>query len=100
MAEVLPTVRVTVFDEAHQLNEIGVNFLGQELSTVQLLELARDVLANGLQLARGLVDWQGLAQRLETATRDWRLTAGQHRGAVRLRWAALAQGLPEHLRQP
>ena len=88
VAELLPTVRVTVFDEAHQLNEIGVNFLGQELSTVQLLELARDVLANGLQLARGLVDWQGLAQRLETATRDWRLTAGQHRGAVRLRWAA------------
>ncbi|MEN9889651.1 MAG: putative ATP-dependent helicase DinG [Pseudomonadota bacterium] len=87
VAELLPTVRVTVFDEAHQLNEIGVNFLGQELSTVQLLELARDVLANGLQLARGLVDWQGLAQRLETTTRDWRLAAGQHRGAVRLRWA-------------
>lgn len=86
VAELLPTVRVTVFDEAHQLNEIGVNFLGQELSTVQLLELARDVLATGLQLARGLVDWQGLAQRLETATRDWRLAAGQHRGSVRLRW--------------
>ena len=86
VAELLPTVRVTVFDEAHQLNEIGVNFLGQELSTVQLLELARDVLANGLQLARGLVDWQTLTQRLETATRDWRLAAGQHRGTVRLRW--------------
>ncbi len=88
VAELLPTVRVTVFDEAHQLNEIGVNFLGQDLSTVQLLELARDALATGLQLARGLVDWQGLAQRLETASRDWRLAAGQHRGAVRLRWMA------------
>lgn len=89
VAELLPTVRVTVFDEAHQLNEIGVNFLGQELSTVQLLELARDALANGLALARGLVDWQGLSQRLETAARDWRLTAGHRRSGVRLRWAEL-----------
>jgi len=32
------------------------------------------------------VDWQGLNQELETATRDWRLVAGQHRGATRLRW--------------
>ena len=87
VAELLPTVRVTVFDEAHQLNEIGVNFLGQELSTVQLLELARDVLGTGLSLARGLVDWQGLNQRLETAARDWRLTAGHRRSGVRLRWA-------------
>jgi ATP-dependent DNA helicase DinG len=86
VAELLPTVRVTVFDEAHQLNEIGVNFLGQQLSTVQLHELVRDVLATGLQLARGLVDWQVLSAGLEKAARDWRLTAGQHRGSARLRW--------------
>ena len=86
VAELLPTVRVTVFDEAHQLNEIGVNFLGQQLSTVQLHELVRDTLSTGLQLARGLVDWQGLSAGLEKAARDWRLAAGVHRGAVRLRW--------------
>ena len=92
VAELLPTVRVTVFDEAHQLNEIGVNFLGQQLSTVQLLELSRDVLATGLQLARGLVDWQVLSAQLEKASRDLRLAAGMHRGAVRLRWT---ETLPE-----
>jgi ATP-dependent DNA helicase DinG len=92
VAELLPTVRVTVFDEAHQLNEIGVNFLGQQLSTVQLLELSRDVLATGLQLARGLVDWQVLSAQLEKASRDLRLAAGVHRGAVRLRWT---ETLPE-----
>jgi ATP-dependent DNA helicase DinG len=92
VAELLPTVRVTVFDEAHQLNEIGVNFLGQELSTVQLLELARDALGTGLTLARGLVDWQGLSHQLETAARDWRLVTGQHRGATRLRWG---EGAPQ-----
>jgi ATP-dependent DNA helicase DinG len=87
VAELLPTVRVTVFDEAHQLNEIGVNFLGQQLSTVQLHELVRDVLATGLQLARGLVDWQNLTAQLEKVARDWRLAAGMHRGSVRLRWS-------------
>jgi ATP-dependent DNA helicase DinG len=92
VAELLPTVRVTVFDEAHQLNEIGVNFLGQQLSTVQLLELARDVLATGLQLARGLVDWQALSAGLEKASRDLRLAAGMHRGSVRLRWT---EAIPE-----
>lgn len=92
VAELLPTVRVTVFDEAHQLNEIGVNFLGQQLSTVQLLELSRDVLSTGLQLARGLVDWQGLSAQLEKASRDLRLAAGMHRGSVRLRWT---ETLPE-----
>ena len=86
VAELLPTVRVTVFDEAHQLNEIGVNFLGKQLSTVQLLELSRDALATGLQLARGLVDWHGLTEGLEKSARDLRLAAGLHRGSVRLRW--------------
>lgn len=94
VAELLPTVRVTVFDEAHQLNEIGVHFLGQELSTTQLLELARDILGTGLTLARGLVDWQGLSHQLETAARDWRLVAGSHRGSTRLRWESGApQGI-------
>ena len=92
VAELLPTVRVTVFDEAHQLNEIGVHFLGQELSTLQLLELARDVLGTGLTLARGLVDWQGLSHQLETVARDWRLVAGQRRGSTRLRWG---EGAPQ-----
>ncbi len=92
VAELLPTVRVTVFDEAHQLNEIGVNFLGKQLSTVQLLELSRDVLATGLQLARGLVDWRALADQLEKSSRDLRLAAGMHHGSARLRWT---QAMPE-----
>lgn len=92
VAELLPSVRVTVFDEAHQLNEIGVNFLGKQLSSIQLMDLSRDVLATGLQLARGLADWHVLADGLEKASRDCRLAAGLHRGSVRLRWT---QTLPE-----
>ena len=86
VAELLPSVRATVFDEAHQLNEIGVHFLGKQLSGVQLIDLSRDVLGTGLTLARGLADWQGLAASLDRATRDWRLAVGASRGLGRLRW--------------
>lgn len=89
MAELLPTVRVTVFDEAHQLNEIGVNFLGHNITTGQLIDLARDVLAAGLQLARGLVDWSTLAGQLEKSARDLRLTASEFRSGARLRWTGI-----------
>lgn len=86
MAELLPTVRSVVFDEAHQLNETGVQFLGRYLSTGQLLDFVRDMLACGLQQARGLADWSGCASALERATRDLRLCAGKTYPGAKLRW--------------
>jgi ATP-dependent DNA helicase DinG len=80
MAELLPTVRVVVFDEAHQLNEIGIQFLGQQLGTGQLLDLARDLLAAGLEHARGQADWNALAAGVEHAARELRLAGGPARG--------------------
>ena len=86
MAELLPSVRVVIFDEAHQLNEVGVNFLGHQLGTAQLLDVTRDILATGLQLARGLADWQGVCSGLERAARELRLMGGKRHSAVKLRW--------------
>lgn len=95
MAELLPTVRVVIFDEAHQLNETGVQFLGKYLGTAQVLDLVRDLLAAGLQLARGLVDWHGLAGRLEHAARELRLLIGRAPSG-RLTWQTAApQGIDE-----
>jgi len=90
MAELLPSVRVVVFDEAHQLNETGVNFLGQQLSTSQLIDLNRDLLATGLQLARGFVDWQGLSSALEISARELRLLVGQRHSSNKVRWTELS----------
>ena len=87
MAELLPSVQSVVFDEAHQLNEIGINFLGRHVSTSQLLELTRDILGAGIQMARGLVDWTLICNVLEKSTRDLRLTAQHARPGSRLRWA-------------
>jgi ATP-dependent DNA helicase DinG len=66
MAELLPTVRIAIFDEAHQLNETGVQFLGNVLGSAQLLEFTRDMLGSGLQLARGLVDCLWASHRPST----------------------------------
>ena len=87
MAELLPTVRVVVFDEAHQLNETGVQFLGRHLATGQLLDFSRDLLAAGIQHARGLADWMVLAGNVERAARDLRMAAGPAKTSQRYRWA-------------
>ncbi len=86
MSELLPSARVVVFDEAHQLNETGVAFLGKDLSSAQLIDLRRDVLVAGLQMARGLADWNGLCSVLEKAARDWRLAIPQQVTGGRLGW--------------
>lgn len=90
MAELLPTVRVVVFDEAHQLNETGVQFLGVQLGTAQALDFARDLLAAGLQHARGLVDWMGVAASVERGARELRLAVGKQWPGAKLRWAEAA----------
>nr|WP_240324685.1 ATP-dependent DNA helicase [Trinickia diaoshuihuensis] len=73
MAELLPTANTIVFDEAHQLPETATLFFGETLSTAQLLELARDVVAEGLAHARDAVEWVKLGAALERAARDVRL---------------------------
>lgn len=92
MAELLPTVRVVVFDEAHKLNPVGVQFLGEQLGTGQLRDYANDLQVAGLQHARGLVDWQGLAAAIETAALQLREVAGRlARGArTRVAWTGPA----------
>jgi ATP-dependent DNA helicase DinG len=95
MAELLPSVRVVVFDEAHQLNETGVQFLGAQLGSGQALDFARDLLAAGLQHARGLADWQQMAAGVEHAARELRLSVGKQYPGAKLRWLGESpEGVP------
>ncbi|MCZ2495987.1 ATP-dependent DNA helicase [Xylophilus sp. Kf1] len=89
MAELLPTVRVAVFDEAHQLNETGVQFLGMQMGSAQVVDFGRDLLAAGLQLARGLLDWPLIVGAVERAGRDLRLAAGASFAGSKLRWTGI-----------
>lgn len=90
VAELLPTVDAAVFDEAHQLAEAGVQFLGTVLGSAQVLDFARDMLAVGLAQARGLQPWSEHAAACDRAARDLRLAAAgplrEVRGTLKLRW--------------
>jgi ATP-dependent DNA helicase DinG len=90
-AQLLPAVQTVVFDEAHQLNEVGIQFLGEELSSTSMLELARDILGAGLQYAKGVIDWRSQTAQLEQAIRDWRLLWPAETTPSKWRWTA---GLP------
>jgi ATP-dependent DNA helicase DinG len=100
VAELLPSVHAVVFDEAHQLNEIGVQFLGRQLGTGQISNWARDLEHTGQTHARGLAPWVELAQGMEQGAEalrarfpetdrvervDWQATGG--------RWPALLESL-------
>ena len=94
MAELLPSVDCVVFDEAHQLNETGVQFLGKNLTTGQLLDFGHDLLAAGLQLARGVANWQELAAQVEHCARDLRLLVGKLPPGAKLPWrSATPEGI-------
>ncbi len=98
VAELLPTVDVAVFDEAHQLVEAGVQFLGTTLATGQAIDLAHDLLAAGLQHARGLQPWAELQAALERSARELRLACAgpirEVRGVLKRRWDEAADALP------
>ena len=96
MAELLPNTKVVIFDEAHQLNETGVNFLGEQLSSAQFIELARDLLALGAASAKGMGPWQALAAQLETMGKTFRGLFAKNDRSQKLSWLGLApQGLDE-----
>jgi ATP-dependent DNA helicase DinG len=77
VAELLPSANTIIFDEAHQLPETATLFFGETVSTSQVLELCRDVLAEGLAHARDGADWPKLVSPVERAARDLRLAFPQ-----------------------
>ncbi|MBX9799610.1 MAG: ATP-dependent DNA helicase [Burkholderiaceae bacterium] len=77
VAELLPSANTIIFDEAHQLPDTATLFFGDTISTSQVLELCRDVLAEGLSHARDGADWAATVTPVERAARDLRLTFPQ-----------------------
>ena len=92
VAELLPSANTIIFDEAHQLPETATLFFGDTTSTSQILELCRDVLAEGLSHARDGADWAKIVTVVERAARDLRLTFPQD--VVRLAVNQIAPSSP------
>ncbi|RJG00465.1 ATP-dependent DNA helicase [Noviherbaspirillum sedimenti] len=92
IAELLPSANTIVFDEAHQLPETASLFFGETVSTAQVLELCRDVLAEGLAHARDGAAWPQVVAPVERAARDLRLAFSQD--IVRLAVGQIAPSSP------
>lgn len=73
VAELLPSANTVIFDEAHQLPEVAGLFFGEDVSTSQLLELARDCTTAYLTLAKDSVALGNAIPALEKAAKDFRL---------------------------
>lgn len=91
VAELLPTVDVAVFDEAHHLVDVGLQFLGAILGTSQVGDFLRDLAQTGQSRARGLQPWVDLASQIGTDVAELRrlahAAAGQARLPAKLAWA-------------
>ena len=74
--ELLPSANAFVLDEAHQLLEIASSFFGIRVSSRQLHELVKDIIAEHLEEAPQVVELRSLANTLKTAIMDLRLAFG------------------------
>jgi ATP-dependent DNA helicase DinG len=92
VAELLPSANTVIFDEAHQLPDTATLFFGETVSTSHILELCRDVLAEGLLHARDGADWPKVVAPVERAARDLRLAFSQD--SVRLAAHQIAPSSP------
>ena len=71
--QLLPGADAVIFDEAHQLPEIASVFLSQSVGSHQLVNLARDTVAEELREKSAVEGLRESAQQLEKATADFRL---------------------------
>ena len=96
VAELLPRARVVIVDEAHQLNEAGIQFLGAAIGTDSLAVFCDDLLDAGLQWARGLKDWSAISAAVSAASRGVRRALDVAPDTGRWRWPGQApEGVQE-----
>ncbi|MDR3434463.1 MAG: ATP-dependent DNA helicase [Rouxiella aceris] len=75
--ELIPTAGVMIFDEAHQIPDIASQYFGQQLSSRQLLDLAKDITIAYRTEVRDSAQLQKSADRLSQSTQDFRLALGE-----------------------
>jgi len=73
VTELLPSANTVIFDEAHQLPEVAGLFFGEDVSTSQLIELARDSTVAYLSVAKDCTALGDAIPVLEKACKDFRL---------------------------
>ena len=76
-AELIPEAEVMIFDEAHQIPDIASQYFGQQLSSRQLQDLAKDIIIAYRTEVRDVQQLQKSADRLAQCAQDFRLALGE-----------------------
>ncbi|MFA6902858.1 MAG: ATP-dependent DNA helicase [Gallionellaceae bacterium] len=97
VAELLPACNTVIFDEAHQLPETASLFFGENISTSQLLELARDTTIEALSGAKDFTPLPEACSALEKAARDFRLIFKKNEGRMNAEEAGKLPGFADAL---
>ncbi len=74
--ELLPNAEVVIIDEAHQLADTASNFLGISLGSKQMVDLAKDALAEYFKDATDMPDLRTACEDLQFEVKDLRLAFG------------------------
>lgn len=75
--ELIPQADVMIFDEAHQIPDIASQYFGQQVTSRQLLDMAKDITIAYRTEVRDSVQLQKSADRLSQSTMDFRLALGE-----------------------
>ncbi|MFI8416901.1 ATP-dependent DNA helicase [Serratia sp. NPDC078593] len=76
-AELIPDADVMIFDEAHQIPDIASQYFGKQLTSRQLMDLAKDITIAYRTEVRDSAQLQKSADRLNQSTQDFRLALGE-----------------------
>ncbi|MEC6795827.1 ATP-dependent DNA helicase [Photobacterium sp. S4TG1] len=74
--ELIPEAEMFIFDEAHQIPDIASQYFGQNLSSRQLIELAKDIEIGYRTEAKDMRQLQKAAARLQQAAFEMRIILG------------------------
>jgi len=85
--ELLPIADVVIFDEAHQLPDLALQFFSQTFSSHQLTDLIHDSRAAYFDEAADMPNFLAEIDSVETKIRQLRLAFGQ--GSIRASWQIL-----------
>jgi ATP-dependent DNA helicase DinG len=92
LAELLPACNTLILDEAHQLPDTATLFFGEELTSGQLAELARDAEVAARTGAREVAELPEASAGIAPATRKLRLALGDMPAKITQRVAAEKEG--------
>ncbi|WP_334320071.1 ATP-dependent DNA helicase [Gilliamella apicola] len=84
--ELIPKADVMIFDEAHQLPDLACHYFGQQLTSRQLFDLAKEINLVYRTEVKDMAQLQQCADKLQKCTQDLRLVISQQSPKGNLRY--------------